>query len=196
MLLRGKSGVTSRIWRPQLSRTQGDRHLTAALPRSTLNPAFQVPIVRNVTAVRLNLTSASVSTVSLSAKPVVISLTPGQGRGGGWASCSRNVPYKAARASHCAPRPCSQPLATTPPAPTITSRAAGPFPGFHHSSSTPLQTDENTGRACVPVTLFICLHIPSSAYSCCCRGLDQLPVISEGKFLPGAGLWSSVVLGN
>lgn len=36
---------------------------------------------------------------------------------------------KAACASH--PQPCSQPLATAPLPPTITSRAAGPFPGFH-----------------------------------------------------------------
>lgn len=46
--------------------------------------------------------------------------------------------------------------------------------------------------------LFIYLHIPSSAYSCCCVGLDRLPEIlwDMGAFLPVAWPLSLVVLGK
>lgn len=65
-----------------------------------------------------------------------------------------------------------------PPSPRVV-RATCPFPGFHYSSLRVRWT--GTGSASVPATLFICLHTSSSAYSCRCGGLDQLPVILEGK---------------
>ena len=66
-----------------------------------------------------------------------------------------------------------------PPGPQ-SHRLSGP----PRASSRPRQTNPNTGTACVPAALFICPHIPSSAYSRCCRGRGPLPAVLEGTVAP------------
>lgn len=76
--------------------------------------------------------------------------------------------------------------------PTIVQRCT-PSSSPPHSSPTPQAAQGLQGHA-----LFICLHTPSSAYSCRCVGLDRLPEIlwDMGAFLPVAWPLSLVVMGQ
>lgn len=125
MLLWVKSSVTSGIWRPQRFRTKENGHLTAALPGSSLNHAFQVHICLKCHCCKVESHKCQDEWGRfLSAKPVSTSLTLW-----GW-SCSRMCFLKRPALTTVLLSPAPWPLAAKAAGSHCPQQSRRPFSGL------------------------------------------------------------------